>query len=185
MNNPRLVELGEGYRFDKDHQPEHNGRPKGSRSMTSILRGLVGKEMTLKNPMTGQTEVMTVGEIIQLQKVARAMKGDLKAIEMVDDRLDGKPVQPMENTGIDKIIIEVIKSGTKNDSTVAVVGVGGEDRIGGGQGGGTFDRASGGDAVEQDVQHNSVLGEAVVAREGQSIDDRTQDGSGVESIGDA
>jgi hypothetical protein len=87
--------------FSKDKQPEHPGRPKGSLSIKTILSKLLDEELDIVNPLTQQKEKMTVAKIIQMQKISKAMKGDMKAIEMIEDRMEGKPVSKNEHTGKD------------------------------------------------------------------------------------
>ena len=73
-----------------------NGRPKGvPNSKTRLLRilELVQKK---RNPVTGQDEEFTIAEQMDLQLINKALKGDLKAYEILLDRLEGKPKQSTE-----------------------------------------------------------------------------------------
>jgi hypothetical protein len=73
-----------------------NGRPKGvPNSKTRLLRilELVQKK---RNPVTGQDEEFSIAEQMDLQLISKALKGDMKAYEILLDRLEGKPKQSTE-----------------------------------------------------------------------------------------
>ena len=73
-----------------------NGRPKGvPNSKTRLLRilELVQKK---RNPVTGQDEEFSIAEQMDLQLINKALKGDMKAYEILMDRLEGKPKQSTE-----------------------------------------------------------------------------------------
>lgn len=73
-----------------------NGRPKGvPNSKTRLLRilELVQKK---RNPVTGQDEEFSIAEQMDLQLIKKALNGDLKAYEILLDRLEGKPKQSTE-----------------------------------------------------------------------------------------
>jgi len=73
-----------------------NGRPKGvPNSKTRLLR-LLELITETKNPVTGETEEFTIAEQLDMQIIAKARKGDLKAYEILLDRLEGKPKQSSE-----------------------------------------------------------------------------------------
>jgi len=67
------------------------GLPKGTISIKTILTKYLNQELDMNNPLSKKLEKMTVAEIIQLQKIGKAIKGDMKAIEMIEDRMEGKP----------------------------------------------------------------------------------------------
>jgi hypothetical protein len=53
-----------------------------------------------KHPITKESDVrLTASEIILLQLVSKATRGDLKAINSVLDRTEGKPKQALEHSG--------------------------------------------------------------------------------------
>ena len=72
-----------------------NGRPVGSLSMTTILKNLMNKKMDLVNDKPVN--------LINLKLIQKAMKGDVKAIEMIWDRLEGKPQQSVKMEGYIKM----------------------------------------------------------------------------------
>jgi hypothetical protein len=74
------------------------GKPKGTQhSKTRLLRilDLVQKK---RNPITGEEEEFTVLELMDMQMIAKALKGDQRAYEAVVDRLEGKPKQTTDIT---------------------------------------------------------------------------------------
>ena len=76
--------------------PGGPGRPKGvPNSKTRLLRilELVQKK---RNPVTGEDEEFSIAEQMDLQLIKKALNGDLKAYEILLDRLEGKPKQSTE-----------------------------------------------------------------------------------------
>lgn len=74
------------------------GRPKGIPNSKTRYKRFLELIETAKNPVSGQEENMTVLEIMDLQMIAKARKGDAKAYEIIMDRLEGKPAQPVDMT---------------------------------------------------------------------------------------
>lgn len=77
-----------------------NGRPKDGTSLTDLLRLQANVEIE-----DGRTYREVMMEMI-LQKAA---KGDLKAAEMVFDRIEGKPHQTQHNTNESTTEVRVIE----------------------------------------------------------------------------
>lgn len=79
-----------------------NGRPKGiPNSKTRYLRLLTLTEK-IKNPVTGDMEEFSIIEQLDMQMIAKARKGDLKAYKEIMDRLEGKAQQSIDmNVAID------------------------------------------------------------------------------------
>jgi hypothetical protein len=50
----------------------------------------------VRNPVTGEEEDFSIAEQLDMQIIAKARKGDLKAYEIILDRLEGKPKQSTE-----------------------------------------------------------------------------------------
>jgi len=76
-------------KFEKGHPP-CGGRPKGSKSLTTVLRGLINKEQEYVNAISGKNETKTVKEWINIALIAKAMAGNLNAINTIFERVDGK-----------------------------------------------------------------------------------------------
>ena len=82
--------------FEKGVSGNPNGRPKGvPNSKTRLLR-LLELVTKVRNPVTGEDEEFTIAEQLDMQIIAKARKGDLKAYEILLDRLEGKPKQSTE-----------------------------------------------------------------------------------------
>ena len=96
-----------GNRFSSKNQPEKRGR-KG-KSISEYLKELGGAnkvefeikvynggsdEPTIKKGKI--TSESTLNEVIATTLISKAMNGDLRAINIVIDRIEGKPNQPIE-----------------------------------------------------------------------------------------
>lgn len=76
--------------------PGGPGRPKGVQNSKTRLLRLLELVQKKKNPITGEEEEFTVLELMDMQMIAKALKGDQKAYQEVIDRLEGKPKQSTE-----------------------------------------------------------------------------------------
>ena len=72
------------------------GRGKGVLNSKTRLLKLLELVTTARNPVTGEDEEFTIAEQLDMQIIAKARKGDLKAYEILLDRLEGKPKQSTE-----------------------------------------------------------------------------------------
>jgi len=84
-----------------------NGRPKGARSRSTIVRELLELSETVNNPITGVKERLTQADIIALAVLKKARTGDLQAYRELMDSCYGKvaDVQTLQNpdgTGINQ-----------------------------------------------------------------------------------
>lgn len=80
------------------------GRGKGvPNSKTRMLR-LLEIVQEIENPITGKTEEFTVMEQIDAKLILKAKSGNAAAINMLLDRLEGRPAQSVDvTTGGEKI----------------------------------------------------------------------------------
>lgn len=93
--------------------PNPKGKPKGTRSLTTILRELMNAgapDMLQKGEMKELLKRLKIakptnGDLLMLRLFIKGMQGDTKAMEMVIDRMDGKPKQEVEINGSSKIIV--------------------------------------------------------------------------------
>ena len=83
----------------KHFQPGNpgGGRPKGSKSLTKILKEALEKDLALKDSKTGIVETKQISEWLVAAMVRDGIKGDLKAIREIYDRIEGKPLQKVNN----------------------------------------------------------------------------------------
>lgn len=74
--------------FVKGTSGNPGGKPKGARTFASILRALLNNEDIDAVDMAGFTEQ----DKLMLGLIKKAKETDLKALEMIVDRMDGKSV---------------------------------------------------------------------------------------------
>ena len=72
------------------------GRKKGERNMSTILRDIMKTKIEMVDPVLKKKVKQPVKYIIMLKLAQKAMKGDLKAIEIMLDRTEGKAKQIVE-----------------------------------------------------------------------------------------
>lgn len=72
------------------------GRGKGVLNSKTRLLRLLELETKRKNPITGEEEEFSIAEQMDMQLINKALKGDMKAYEILMDRLEGKPKQTNE-----------------------------------------------------------------------------------------
>ena len=72
------------------------GKPKGVQNSKTRLLRLLELVTKVRNPVTGEEEEFSIAEQLDMQIIATARKGDLKAYEIILDRLEGKPKQSTE-----------------------------------------------------------------------------------------
>jgi hypothetical protein len=96
--------------FSKDYQPANPGRKKGVKPMSTILANMLN--VAIKNPkLLDQYQILfpeyfkegektkTPRELIMLRLMTKALEGDLKAMDMVLDRTEGKVKNEIELSG--------------------------------------------------------------------------------------
>ncbi len=84
--------------FPKGVSGNPAGKPKGTQHSKTRLLRLLDLVQKKKNPITGEEEDFTVLELMDMQMIAKALKGDQRAYEAVVDRLEGKPKQTTDIT---------------------------------------------------------------------------------------
>jgi hypothetical protein len=67
-----------------------NGRPKGARSRSTIVREWLESKEVIANPITGKTARLTQADIITLALIKKARKGDVAAFRELFDSAYGK-----------------------------------------------------------------------------------------------
>jgi hypothetical protein len=74
------------------------GKPKGTQHSKTRLLRLLDLVQKKRNPITGEEEEFTVLELMDMQMISKALRGDQRAYEAVVDRLEGKPKQTTDIT---------------------------------------------------------------------------------------
>lgn len=80
-------------RFAKGKSGNPKGYPKGRPNMTTLLRHWLDQKEWIINPMTGEAIKISVADTVLLALITQARKGNVQAINAIQDRLEGKPVQ--------------------------------------------------------------------------------------------
>lgn len=86
-----------------------NGRPKGTYSLTAILRKVLTREIDFNDPITQEKVKKTLGDVVILQLVSAAIKGDTTAAREILDRIDG-----VKN----KISLNMFSGDQKNETNI-------------------------------------------------------------------
>jgi len=81
---------GEIHLLEKGETANPNGRPKGSKNRSTILRKWLEAKEKIKNPITGAEEQVTVEDAVILALIGKARKGDVAAIREILDSNYGK-----------------------------------------------------------------------------------------------
>lgn len=87
------------------------GRPKGSKNRSTILKKWIELTTKLKNPITGAEELGIVEDKVALALLSKALKGDVAAIKEINDTLYGKLTEKSEVNTTGDIIIKLKKGG--------------------------------------------------------------------------
>ena len=105
--------------FEKG-KPGGPGRPKGVQNSKTRLLRLLELVQKKRNPITGEEEDFTVLELMDMQMIAKALKGDQRAYQEVIDRLEGKAKQSteLEVTGGINITWEEKKTYVNNNPSI-------------------------------------------------------------------
>ena len=81
-----------------------NGRPKGVRNRSTIVRYWLEAIKEAKTPRTGQLEQLPIQDQIVLALIGKALKGDVAAFKELMDSGHGKVPDKIEQTVSDKKI---------------------------------------------------------------------------------
>jgi len=92
-NNLKVVKRG-------DPSPNPNGRPKGSRNRSTVIREFLEATMTEKNPITGKAEKLSVEQLMALSMIKQVLsKGNVHAWNSIKDDAYGKAKESVELSG--------------------------------------------------------------------------------------
>jgi hypothetical protein len=79
--------------FGKGNNANPNGRPKGSKNRSTIVKELLEFASSQKNVLTGEQETLTQEQAITLAMLLKANKGDVNAYKALMDSCYGAPKQ--------------------------------------------------------------------------------------------
>jgi hypothetical protein len=85
--NPKIENLEP---FKKGQSGNPNGRPKGKRSRSTIIKEWLEVEQVVKNPLTGEQEKLQQQDLMTLALVKKARNGDVNAYKELMDGCYGK-----------------------------------------------------------------------------------------------
>lgn len=86
----------EHSKFKKGQSGNPSGRPKGSRNRSTVAKKWLEVAQTLKNPITGQNEVLEQQDIMTLALIRKARDGDVSAYRELMDSAYGKAQQHID-----------------------------------------------------------------------------------------
>ena len=90
----------ENLKPQKAGEPSHNpnGRPKGLRNRSTIVREWLEANYKKVNPITGQTETLQIQDHLVISLIGKALKGDVPAFKELMDSGHGKIIDGLDVT---------------------------------------------------------------------------------------
>jgi hypothetical protein len=106
-------------RWEKGESGNPNGRPKGAKNRSTIAKYWLEVNQNLKNPLTGDTELMSQEDLMTLALIKKAREGDVAAYKALMDSGYGAPIQQIEqqqtNIDLTNLTTKEIKELLKED----------------------------------------------------------------------
>ena len=99
--NPNISEHG----FKPGESGNPNGRPKGTRNRSTIVKQWLEVEQKAKNPISGKEEVLEQQDLITLALLKKAREGDVQAFKELMDSAYGKLNQTLTHEGGEQPVI--------------------------------------------------------------------------------
>lgn len=93
--------------FEKGISGNPNGRPKGARNRSTLVREWLEVKQKAKNPITGQTEELEQQDLMTLALIKKAREGDVQAYRELMDSAHGKVEQKTDITSKGQRLFEV------------------------------------------------------------------------------
>ncbi len=87
--------------------PGGPGRTPGKILLRTVLKRILHQEIDFENPLTKELEKLSINEVIALKLIKRALDGNLRAIELIFDRVDGKVADMLQLGNIDDKPLEI------------------------------------------------------------------------------
>ena len=76
--------------YTKGQSGNPKGRPVGALGSKTILQKYLNITTNAVNPITNETESLTVAEQMHLKQIAKAIDGDIYSYKEINDRLEGR-----------------------------------------------------------------------------------------------
>jgi len=97
----------ENLKPQKAGEPSHNpnGRPKGLRNRSTIVREWLEAIYSKTNPITGKTETLQIQDHIVISLIGKALKGDVPAFKELMDSGHGKIIDGLDVTSKGESIV--------------------------------------------------------------------------------
>jgi hypothetical protein len=102
-------------RWEKGESGNPNGRPKGSKSRSTIARKWLEVNQNLNNPLTGENETMSQEDLMTLALIKKAREGDVNAYKALMDSGYGAPVQQIEQTLLEQPLFPDVQEDNSNE----------------------------------------------------------------------
>jgi len=96
--NPKSLQNLRPCKKGETHNPL--GLKKKGKRLQTILAEILDKKVKITDPITKQPDEKEISEVLMLKLVAAAIQGDLKAINLILERLEGKPDQHITGDGL-------------------------------------------------------------------------------------
>lgn len=96
--------------WEKGQSGNPNGRPKGSKSRSTIARYWLEATQTVKNPLTGKDETLTQEDLMTLALIKKGRGGDVGAYKALMDSGYGGVLQKTDiTTDGEKVNVSIIE----------------------------------------------------------------------------
>ena len=97
-NQPKPNPVPNNKPFPKGVSGNPNGRPKGLRNRSTIVREWLEANYKKVNPITGQTETLQIQDHLVISLIGKALKGDVQAFRELFDSGHGKVSELLDVT---------------------------------------------------------------------------------------
>jgi hypothetical protein len=98
--------------WNKGESGNPAGRPKGTKNRSTIARQWLEVNQSLKNPLTGEKEIMSQEDLMTLALIKKAREGDVSAYKALMDSGYGAPLQQIDQTleqTINEIKVNIVR----------------------------------------------------------------------------
>lgn len=108
INQEKLNKRINNLKPQKAGEPGHNpnGRPKGSRNRSTIVREWLEANYKKINPITGQNETLQIQDHLVISLIGKALKGDVPAFKELMDSGHGKIIDSLDVTSKGESIVQ-------------------------------------------------------------------------------